>query len=181
MRAFDLLFSFFGLVLGLSVAVIATAAARAFKHRKTVPSGWKTPMHATFVTLILAVMCIGSPAQAHQYIAHFEYGRTELSPRGYNMVREVAAYAQNRPTECIYIRAHMDTAEATEFSDELSRQRAQVVATELVRLGIDPAIIKHQGRGASSPARVTEPNTPEILNRHVTVDFSSRTTCDNLA
>lgn len=54
MSAFEFFFSFYGLVLGLSVAVIATGVARAFKHRKTVPVGWKTPLLAVFVALDIA-------------------------------------------------------------------------------------------------------------------------------
>ncbi|MGQ2991593.1 MAG: hypothetical protein ACT6RD_11165 [Brevundimonas sp.] len=54
MDAFDFFFSFYGLVLGLSVTVIATGAARAFKHRRKVRIGWKTPMLAAFVALDIA-------------------------------------------------------------------------------------------------------------------------------
>lgn len=54
MSAFEFFFSFYGLVLGLSVAVIATGVARAFKHRKTMPVGWKTPLLAVFVALDIA-------------------------------------------------------------------------------------------------------------------------------
>ncbi|GAA0653180.1 hypothetical protein [Brevundimonas lenta] len=51
MSAFEFFFSFYGLLLGLSVAVLATGAARAFKHRKTVRVGWLTPLLAVFVAL----------------------------------------------------------------------------------------------------------------------------------
>jgi hypothetical protein len=54
MSAFEFLFSFYGLVLGLSVAVLATGAARAFKHRRTRPVGWLTPLLAVFVALDIA-------------------------------------------------------------------------------------------------------------------------------
>ncbi len=54
MTAFDFSFSFYGIILGLSVAAIAIGAARAFKHRKTVPVGWKTPLLATFAALDIA-------------------------------------------------------------------------------------------------------------------------------
>ncbi|RZJ27872.1 MAG: hypothetical protein EON85_10285, partial [Brevundimonas sp.] len=54
MSAFEFFFSFYGLVLGLSVAVIATGAARAFKHRKTVRIGWKTPLLALFAAFDIA-------------------------------------------------------------------------------------------------------------------------------
>lgn len=51
MTAFEFFFSFYGLILGLSVAVMATGAARAFKHRKSIPIGWKTPLLAVFAAL----------------------------------------------------------------------------------------------------------------------------------
>lgn len=54
MSAFEFFFGFYGLVLGLSVAVLATGAARAFKHRKTVSIGWLTPLLAVFVALDIA-------------------------------------------------------------------------------------------------------------------------------
>lgn len=54
MSPFEFFFSFYGLLLGLSVAVIATGAARAFKHRKTVRVGWLTTLLATFVALDIA-------------------------------------------------------------------------------------------------------------------------------
>lgn len=54
MSAFEFFFSFYGLVLGLSVAVLATGAARAFKHRKAIPIGWKTPLLAAFAALDVA-------------------------------------------------------------------------------------------------------------------------------
>lgn len=54
MSAFEFFFSFYGLVLGLSVAVLATGAARAVKHRKTVRVGWLTPLLALFTALDIA-------------------------------------------------------------------------------------------------------------------------------
>ena len=54
MSPFEFFFSFYGLLLGLSVAVLATGAARAFKHRKTQPIGWLTPLLAVFVALDIA-------------------------------------------------------------------------------------------------------------------------------
>lgn len=66
----------------------------------------------------------------------------------------------------------MDAAEAEEFSDELSRQRAQVVAAELVRWGIDPAVIEMHGMGASQPARQNAGSLSEPLNRRITVGIN---------
>lgn len=54
MSAFEFFFSFFGLVLGLSVAVIATGLATAIQHRKAIRIGWLTPLLAVFVALDIA-------------------------------------------------------------------------------------------------------------------------------
>lgn len=124
----------------------------------------------TLGLLIAAAVAISTPANAHEFASYFDYGRTELSSRGYQMAREVAAYAHDRKPSLLIITAHMDTAEAEEFSDELSRRRAQAIATELVRLGVDPARIEMIGYGANRLARPTPASTREPLNRRVLVE-----------
>ncbi|HWW11597.1 MAG TPA: hypothetical protein VN018_03705 [Brevundimonas sp.] len=54
MSAFEFFFSFYGLVLGLSVTVIATGLATAIQHRKRIRIGWLTPLLALFVGLDVA-------------------------------------------------------------------------------------------------------------------------------
>lgn len=123
-------------------------------------------------TIVAMVAVIATPASANEFVDYFDHGRSELSPQGYTMVRWVVQYAQSgHPTRVIIV-GHMDTAEAAEFSDELSRRRAQTVASELVMLGIDPTLIEIEGRGASALARPTPPNTSEPLNRRVTVGIN---------
>lgn len=122
--------------------------------------------------LVSVVAAISTPASAHEFVAWFDYGRTELSPAGYQMVRGVASYTHSRGPARILVAGHMDTAEAREFSDELSRRRAQSVATELVRLGVDPGLIEIVGFGANRLARTTPNDTQEQLNRRVLVDVS---------
>lgn len=60
MSAFEFFFSFYGLLLGLSVAVLATGAARAFKHRRRHRVGWLTPLLAVFVALDVATFWEGA-------------------------------------------------------------------------------------------------------------------------
>ena len=54
MSAFEFFFSFYGLLLGLSVAVLATGVATAVQHRKKIRVGWLTPVLALFVGLDIA-------------------------------------------------------------------------------------------------------------------------------
>jgi outer membrane protein OmpA-like peptidoglycan-associated protein len=126
----------------------------------------------TLSALTVGMALVATPASAHQFLDYFDYGRAELSPAGFQMVRAAAAYAaMGRPIR-IMVNAHMDTAESLEFSDELSRRRAQAVASELVLLGTDPSVIELRGHGATLLARPTPPNTPERLNRRVVVDIN---------
>lgn len=54
MSPFEFFFSFYGLVLGLSVSVIAAGLASAIQHRRTVRIGWFTPLLAVFMALDIA-------------------------------------------------------------------------------------------------------------------------------
>lgn len=54
MSSFEFFFSFYGLLLGLSVAAIATGMAIAIQNRKRLKIGWLTPLLAAFVLLDIA-------------------------------------------------------------------------------------------------------------------------------
>lgn len=54
MSAFEFYFSFYGLALGLSVAVVATGLATSIQHRKTIRIGWLTLLLALFIGLDIA-------------------------------------------------------------------------------------------------------------------------------
>ena len=120
--------------------------------------------------IIALLLMLASPARAHEWVGWFDPGRTELSPRGYQTARDVAAYAQRFGARQVIVTGYMDTAEQHEFSDELSRRRAQAMATELGLLGVSPDLIEVRGRGANQLARATPPHTSEALNRRVVVD-----------
>ncbi|KQS56450.1 hypothetical protein ASG17_10700 [Brevundimonas sp. Leaf363] len=117
-------------------------------------------------------MFAASPAFATQWIGYFEYGSADMSPAGYSAARSAAAYvrmAGEKPVR-VLITAHMDAAEADEFSDELGLRRAQSMATELVSLGVDPALIELHSRGATQRARPTADHVREPLNRRALIE-----------
>lgn len=72
MSAFEFFFSFYGLLLGLSVAVIATGMTTAIQHRKSIKLGWLTPMLAAFVALDIATFW--TQAWGSFRAAPFSYG-----------------------------------------------------------------------------------------------------------
>lgn len=129
------------------------------------------------VLAVSGVLAAAGPAQAHQFLDYFEYGAVELSARGYQTAATIAHYVRARAANPgdryrILISAHMDTAEIDEFSAELSRRRAQSMADELVKLGLDPSRIELRGHGADQLARATGPGVREPLNRRLSVDVN---------
>ena len=127
--------------------------------------------------LLLAtpILAMAGPALAHQFVGYFDYGSAVLGPGAYVTAREVVDYVQKhegseKPVVGVY--AHLDTAEAAEFSSDLAEQRAQAMAAELVTLGLDPATICTRAQGATQLARATPPLTREPLNRRLTVEIN---------
>lgn len=133
-------------------------------------------MRRFLVPLVLtAAIASSGPASAHEDVAYFDYGSANLQARGYATARNVVFYADQPAyaNSSLIIDAHLDTAEAQEFSNELALQRAQAMATELVVLGINPARICMFSRGATQQARSMHPNTREPLNRRLSVVMRS--------
>ena len=60
MDAFEFLFSFFGLLLGLSVAEIAAGFSRTYDRRKVYPVSWLGPILAVVLLLDLASFWVGA-------------------------------------------------------------------------------------------------------------------------
>lgn len=123
-----------------------------------------------FISALSASLAMAAPAAAHEFLDYFDYGDVNLSARGYQTAREVVGYTAGQ-TYRVVVTAYLDTAEAHEFSDELALRRAQSMASELVRLGVDPARIEMRS-GGTRLAKPTPDNTREPLNRRLVVDLS---------
>jgi outer membrane protein OmpA-like peptidoglycan-associated protein len=65
------------------------------------------------------------------------------------------------------IEGHTDARGAADANQRLSQERAEQVRLYLVALGVSPARLRAQGRGASDPANPLDPMAPE--NRRVRV------------
>ncbi|RZJ45915.1 MAG: hypothetical protein EON87_06330 [Brevundimonas sp.] len=77
MNAFEFFFSFYGLVLSLSLATLAAGLVRALKRRRSMKMGWLTPLLAVYVALDITTFWVG--AWADFRTAPFSYGLIVLS------------------------------------------------------------------------------------------------------
>ncbi len=92
----------------------------------------------------------------------FELGSWELSEEAQQALRRLAAFLRNHPEYNLIVIGHTDDLDTEEFNLELSRQRAESVATFLQTLGIPPSRITIRAMGESQPL---VPNTSEENRR----------------
>lgn len=131
--------------------------------------------HALAGTLACgAVLLAGGAAAAlslREFVAYFELDRAELTPPAAKLVRTFAETFALEPVSRIVVVGHADASGEEDYNRALSRERAETVASELARLGVDPAIISVEARGESQPALRTADGEPEQLNRRVEIVY----------
>jgi outer membrane protein OmpA-like peptidoglycan-associated protein len=109
-----------------------------------------------------------SHAAAHEFVGWFEPGRAELSPRGYQVAREAAAYWAEEPMRRrLTVEGHLDVAEVGITG--LDVRRAQAMMLELVAQGVNPAAIDIEVHGTRRLARPG--GLSHDVNRRVVILF----------
>jgi outer membrane protein OmpA-like peptidoglycan-associated protein len=102
---------------------------------------------------------------------YFEFDQADLTPEAQAALDDVIFDIRDRELGGIVAAGHADTAGPPDYNMDLSRRRAETVATELVRAGIPAQIITTEAFGETDPAVPTPDNTPEQANRRVVIDF----------
>jgi outer membrane protein OmpA-like peptidoglycan-associated protein len=70
------------------------------------------------------------------------------------------------------VNGHTDTAGPPDYNMNLSQERADTVATDLIKAGIPARIVTTKAWGETDLAVPTPDNTPDQANRRVIMDFS---------
>src|SRR5207302_1239073 len=99
----------------------------------------------------------------------FELDSAELQPQAKALIESVAAELVRHGFFQIDVKGFTDTSGAEEHNQQLSQQRARVVAAELVRDGVDPHRITALGLGSNELAVLTPPGVREPRNRRVEI------------
>ena len=95
--------------------------------------------------------------------AFFDFNKTELRPRGENLLAELAGRLQNAEYETITVTGHTDRLGSPAYNQKLSEKRAQVVADYLVSHGVHARTLNIIGKGETEPA--TAPDQCKNLKR----------------
>ena len=106
---------------------------------------------------------------ARTYLVFFDWDRADLTERARQIIAEAAQATTRVQVTRIEVQGHTDTSGTAAYNQGLSVRRAQVVAAELVRLGVPRASITTQGFGFSRPLVATGPGVREPQNRRVEI------------
>ena len=129
---------------------------------------------ALALTVAAVVLGAAAGAQATQlrgFLVYFDWNRAELTPGGATLVREFVEFYDPAHVRRIVVVGHTDRSGEPLYNEELSLRRAETVAEELKRLGIEAAVISVEAKGEAEPAVSTPDGVPEQLNRRAEIVY----------
>lgn len=100
---------------------------------------------------------------------YFEANQYELKPESYSFLQPLYEFLKNNPDVVVEVGGHTNNVPGDAFAEELSTNRAKVVAEWLVSQGINESRVKYKGYGKKYPI---EPNyTPEGRQKNQRVEI----------
>jgi outer membrane protein OmpA-like peptidoglycan-associated protein len=109
------------------------------------------------------------PPAARTYLVFFDWNRAELTNRAKEIIGEAATASRTVQTTRIEVQGHADRSGSDAYNMRLSRHRADNVAAELVRRGVERSIITIEAFGESRPLVPTADGVREPQNRRVEI------------
>ncbi len=127
-------------------------------------------MDTGMVTVKAGAMAKGIDATGHIaiYGVYFDTNSAEIKPESSSTLEEISKLLQSRPSLKLQVVGHTDSQGDYEHNMNLSRRRAEAVATSLVsRYGIDSGRLKAAGVGPLSPVASNDAPEGQAKNRRV--------------
>ncbi|OAN45726.1 hypothetical protein A6A04_07100 [Paramagnetospirillum marisnigri] len=106
------------------------------------------------------------------FVVTFALGSSQLSAQAQSTLKEVASVQAQLRAPVVSVSGFTDTLGSRETNLRLARHRADVVAAELTKLGINPALISEDALGESSLAVATNDGVKEARNRRVEITLA---------
>jgi len=109
------------------------------------------------------------PGRPTRYTLYFVEGKDTLTDESRALVETSLAEIAKRPVPDVLVVGHTDLVGSHASNDLLSKQRAELIRSELVRLGVDARNIQVVARGKREPTVPTADGVAEPRNRRVEV------------
>jgi outer membrane protein OmpA-like peptidoglycan-associated protein len=102
----------------------------------------------------------------------FEFNRADIKATGQNELRKLAEFLKKHPDRQVLIEGHTDDIGSNSYNENLSRRRAEAVASALSAMGVPSPRVTSVGYGESYPVAANNTDTNRALNRRVEVYIS---------
>ena len=109
------------------------------------------------------------PAPPKTFTLYFRTGRTQMVAASRAQWPEIVAEIKGRRVPDVSIVGHTDRAGPEAFNEPLSRRRADIIRRNLIKAGIDAAIIEYSWHGENNPVVKTPDGVHERRNRRVEI------------
>ena len=129
---------------------------------------------AVFWTAAAAVQPVEAapePVEPIETTVFFDYGRNDLGPAGMLLVREIASRALAAGYSKVTVEGHADAAGPEDQNLLTGRERAEAVASELIKAGFRARHVDVTSAGEAEPLRTHEDERSEPLNRRAELVF----------
>jgi OmpA-OmpF porin, OOP family len=110
-----------------------------------------------------------APEIARTYLVFFDWDRSNLTDRARQIIAEAANNSRAARATRIEVAGHADRSGSAQYNQRLSQRRADVVAAELVRNGVNRSDIGVSAYGESRPLVPTADGVREPQNRRVEI------------
>jgi outer membrane protein OmpA-like peptidoglycan-associated protein len=130
-----------------------------------------TALAAAAVLALPAVAGAQVTASLRGFLVYFDLDSAELTEGGATLAREFAEFYSPEHISRVVVVGHADTSGEAVYNRSLSLHRAERVAQELVRLGLEPSIISVEARGEAQPNVPTGDGVAEPLNRRAEIVY----------
>lgn len=101
-------------------------------------------------------------------VVHFGSGSATLDPDSLDILAKAARAIQAAPSDThIEIAGHTDNVGTAQRNEQLSRERADSVRNELVRLGVKASMLDIRGYGSSRPITANTTEAGRRMNRRM--------------
>jgi outer membrane protein OmpA-like peptidoglycan-associated protein len=101
------------------------------------------------LVLLTIAACTASPTPPHRISVFFEEWSAAIDPPAIEAISGAAQWAKDHPGDVVKVIGYADPTGSGAANDAISRTRAQVVADQLVKDGMDRARIILGAQGAT--------------------------------
>ncbi len=105
------------------------------------------------------------------YLVFFDFDKYAVGAGGESVLDAVAQEVKSRSLKVVHVVGHTDASGPNSYNNKLAMKRANTVRDELVKRGVEAALVKVEGRGEDQLLVQTPDGVREPANRRAQITF----------